>query len=438
MSGGAMPTLRRFSYRVVGLIAVGSLLGLSACAPEPDPTPEPSATATAAPETPEPAAYDGPLVFVGDQLDWLLLSADEVAGIVPTSAEFAEPSASLVQISDGWGAEITPEICSVLLMEASLGSVGARTLTWQAENDHEGRLSVLQFPTPAQAERRMDDYVDAAEQCSEFTFNQGASSFANALIDEDGVRSVAGSVIIGDSAEGWKNYYGIASVGNVLVEFTHSFTGESALDPEAAARALHDRLRQARDLLVGDLTANPPTSPAEPPAVDVSAAWADWPIDFGGVGPLRLGEDIDAAVATVPGAGVSAEEWSPNNRMLTSADGSARVQITAQEKGTAVATILVGKVALYGEPPVDGTGLPRADGVGIGDPIENAMTAFPEGTSVRVISAALHFYEVSTREGEVLLFHTDRDIATPGATIIGITAEDGTLRRELYIGAHLE
>lgn len=436
MSGRKVPPLRPFPRLVVGLVAVGSLFGLSACAPEPEPTPEP--TPTAALETPEPAAYDGPLVFVGDQLEWLLLSADEVAGIVPGSAEFADPSASLVQFSDGWGAEITPEICSVLLMEASLGSVGARSMTWQAENDREGRLSVLQFPTTAQAERRMDDYVDAAAQCSDFTFDRGASSFANALIDEDGVRAVAGSLVIDASAEGWKNYYGIASVGNVLVEFTHSFTGESALDPQAAARALHDRLRQARDLLVGDLTANPPPSPAAPPVVDASAAWADWPIDFSGVGPLRLGEDIDAAVATVPGAGVSAEEWSPNNRTLTSADGSASVQIIAQEKGTAVATILAGKVALYGEPPVDGATLPRAGGVGIGDPIEKAMTAFPEGTSVRVISAALHFYEVSTREGKVLLFHTDRDIATPGATIIGITAEDGTLRRELYIGAHLE
>lgn len=224
----------------------------------------------------------------------------------------------------------------------------------------------------------------------------------------------------------------------MLVEFSHSYAGDSVLDAEAAARALHDRAQQARELLVEDLTANPPVSPTEPPAANTSAPWSDWTIGFDGVGPLRLGDDIDAVVATVPDADVSAPEWAPDKRTLTSIDGSASLEVSAQEGGTAVATILAGKIALYGEPPVDGAALPRAGGVAVGDPIENAITAFPEGTSVRVVAAGLHFYEVSTREGRMLLFHTDHDIATPGALITGITAEDGTLRREYYFGAHLD
>ena len=433
MSGRGMPPMRSLMRLLVGMVAAGALLGLSACAPEPDPTPDP--TPTAAPETPEPTAYDGPLHFVGDQLDWFLLSADEIAAVVPGAAEFSEPSASLLQAADGFGATFDPETCGVFFLEASLGSIGARSITWQAENERQGRLSVLQFADEGQAERRMDDYVAASEQCATFTFDQSASSFDSAAIDEDDVRTVVGSIELGAPDSGFRHYFGIASVGNVLVEFWHSYTGDSVIDADAAARALQARAAQARDLLIGELTANPPATPTDPPAADAAAAWSDWAIGFDGVGPLRLGEDIDAAVATVPDADVSASEWPPDVRTLTNPDGSANLQVQAQEGGTAVATILAGKIALYGEPPVDGSGLPRAGAVGVGDPIESAMTAFPEGTSVRVVSAGLYFYEVSTREGRVILFHTDRDIATPGAVVIGITAEDGTARREYTLDA---
>ncbi|MFK0401816.1 hypothetical protein ACIQTT_05755 [Microbacterium sp. NPDC090225] len=433
MNGRTVPPTRSFTRLLVGMVAAGSLLGLSACAPEPEPTADPAPTA--APETPEPAAYDGPLHFVGDELDWFLLSADEIAAVVPGAADFSEPSASLLQVADGYGAMFDPETCGVFFLEASLGSIGARSITWQAENERQGRLSVLQFADEGQAERRMDDYVAASEQCATFTFDQSASSFDSAAIDEDGVRTVVGSIELGTPDSGFRHYFGIASAGNVLVEFWHSYTGDSVIDADATARALHARADQAQELLIGELTANPPAPPTEPPAADAAAAWSDWTIGFDGVGPLRLGDDIDTAVATVPDAEVSASEWAPDQRTLTSPDGSASLQVQAQEGGKAVATILAGKIALYGEPPVDGAVLPRAGEIRIGDPIENAMTAFPEGTSVRVVAAGLHFYEVATRGGRVLLFHADRDIATPGATVIGITAEDGTLRREYTMDA---
>lgn len=431
-----MPHARSFTKLVLGLVTAGALFGLSGCAPEPDSTPDP--TPTAAPETPEPAAYDGPLHFVGDELDWFLPSEDEIAAVIPGSADFAEPSASLLQIGDGDGAMFSPSICGTVQSEASLGSIGARSITWKAENERQGRLSVLQFADEGQAARRMDDYVAASEQCATFTFDQSASSFDSAAIDEDDVRTVVGSIELGTADSGFRHYFGIASVGNVLVEFWHSYTGDSLIDADAAARTLHARAAQAKELLIGELTANPPATPAEPPAADAEEAWSEWTIGFDGIGPLRLGEDIDAAMAAVPGTDISAAEWLSRPRTFVSPDGSASLVISAQEEGKAIASILVGKMSLYGEPSVDGAMLPRAAGVGIGDPIEKAMASFPDGTSVHVVAAGLDFYEVSTRDGRVLLFFTEHDIATPGAAIIGITAEDGTLRREHYFGAYLE
>ena len=96
-----MPHARSFTKLVLGLVTAGALFGLSGCAPEPDSTPDP--TPTAAPETPEPAAYDGPLHFVGDDLDCFLLSEDEIAAAIPGASAFAESSASLLPIGAGDG-----------------------------------------------------------------------------------------------------------------------------------------------------------------------------------------------------------------------------------------------------------------------------------------------------------------------------------------------
>lgn len=425
---------RSLTTSVLGVLAVGSLLVLSACAPEPAPTP----TATTAPETPAPEPYEGPLTFVGDELDWFLPSAEEIAATIPGAAGIGEPAPSLIQISDGFGAELDPEICVVFLSEASLGSIGARTITWtgSAGDTREGSFKVLQFADETQAQNRMDDYVEAAAACPEFILNGQASSYANTVIDEgDGVRAVAGALVLDDGGEeAFRSYHGVASVGNVLVEFWHPFEGDATMDTAAAAQLLRDRAHQASEQLVEELTANPPAE-REVPEADASAPWSAWEIGFDGVGPLRLGQDIGTVAATVPGAEFVEPADGIGQTQFVSQDGSARLEVLPQEEKTAVATILAGQIGTYGMPPVDGSVLPRAGGVGVGDPVTDAITAFPQGTAVRIVAAGLYQYEVSTRDGRVLLFHTDREVSEAGAMIVGITAEDGTLRRQFHYTA---
>lgn len=428
-----MSRSRPLSQTLVGIVTMGALLALAACAPEPEPTPTP--TATAAPETPEPEPYAGPLNFTGDELDWFLLTPDEIAATIPGADEIADPTASLIQISDGFGAELDPEICVVFLTEASLGSIGARTITWPgtAGDNRQGSFHVLQFADETQAQNRMDDYAAAAESCSEFTMNGQPSSYDHTAIDEgDGVRAIAGTLVLDGwnvDDQGFRSYYGIASVGNVLIEFWHPFEGEPALDTAAAAQLLNDRVQQAAAQLVEELTANPP-SERETAEVDASAPWSEWEIGFDAVGPLRLGEEIETVVAAAPGAEVVEPDRVGGEWELVSQEGSARLTLIPKEQGTVVASIRAGVIALYGEASVDGSVLPRVGDVGVGDPVTDAMAAFPEGTAVRIVAAGLYHYTVPTRDGHVLLFHTDREVSEDGAMIVGITAEDGTLRRE--------
>lgn len=152
----------RWSSRtVLGVLTAGAIIALSGCVPAPQATPKP----TPATESPAPAPYDGPTVFVGDQLDWFLPSADEIAGLLPDVGDVGSPSPSLIQISDGGGPELSPAICNLFLYEPSQASIGARSVTWTSSlpDGRDGWMHVLQFADEATAQGLMDRYVEVAK-----------------------------------------------------------------------------------------------------------------------------------------------------------------------------------------------------------------------------------------------------------------------------------
>ena len=424
-----------FGKGLIGTLSISAVIALSGCAPTPPPpTPKP----TAAPESPAPDPYDGPIAFVGDELDWFLLSAEEIAGVLPDVGEVSPAVASLVQVSDGGGYEPVPAICNAVYAEVSIGSIGARSVTWTSAlpEDRDGWFHVLQFADEEAATARMDQYVAAAEQCAEFQFG-GPSSFASSTVEgEGGVRAVAGSLILTyPEGGGHSQYKGYASVGNVIVEMWQPFTGDPRFDAEAAAALLRDRMSEARAKLVAALTADPP-APAETAApADPAAPWSEWEVTAAGVGPVRLGMELDAAIASVPDVTVEESAWPGGPTRLVSPDGSASLVLLTHEGGSVVAAVSVGDANVHGGRTHDGAALPSASGVKVGDPVSSAFSTFPEGTALRVVSSAEYFYEWSTREGVVLRFRLDRDSAQQSdAVITGITVEDATLDKPPVYG----
>lgn len=429
-----MPQARSATKLAFGLVAAGALFGLAACAPEPASTPVPPPTA--APESPEPEAYDGPLHFVGDELDWFLPSADEIRALLPGIADMSEPSSDLEQISDGGGPVPVPSICSVLSAEMSLGSIGARTLTWSVEGSDSavGRLHVLQFADEAQAEARMDQIRTATEQCASFVLEKESGFDAETVGDGEDVQAVAGTLTEGWVDGEWQYHKGYASMGNVIVELFQTGVDGSTIDAAAVASMLRDHTESARETLVEELTANPPVPAETPAAADPSAPWSAWEMTVEAVGPIVLGSDLDAALAAVPGAAAVEPEWAGSPWWLTSADGSASVGIWTDESGERVESVTVGVSNVYGEPVHDGGSLPSADGVRVGDPVSAAIAAFPEGTFVTVIASGEFFYESGDRDGGFVRFRADRDPADPAAVVTGIGVEDATLRSPLVFG----
>ncbi|WP_192576821.1 sensor domain-containing protein [Microbacterium algeriense] len=416
----------------VGVAAVGALLAMAGCAPAPQSTPTAQPTPS---ESATPDPYAGPLDFVGDELDWFLPAAAEIADMLPSVGDVSAPSSSLIAISDGGGPVASPAACNALLAEAALGSVGARTITWTtaARPERDGWLHVLQFADEAAAQARMDQYAQAADQCVEFEYEDASSFVSSSAEGEGGVRAIAGSLTVPrGSDDGWNQYKGYASVGNVIVSFWQPFGGEPDFDTAQAAALLRDRASEARAMLIDELTANPPTPAPTPAAADPSAPWGEWEISAAGVGPVPLGVDVAEAIAAVPGAHVEESDWGGPTRLIA-ADGSASLLLWADDDDV-VSGISVGAANVSGDRTHDGAALPAAGGVRVGDPVSAAIAAFPEGTTSRVVSSGEFFYESASRDGITLRFRADREATDPAAVITGILVEDAKLRTPLNFG----
>lgn len=414
-------------------IGIGTLVAVSACAPSPQTSSPPSPSPSQTTASPEP--YAGPIVFVGDELDAFALTPEEIVGILPEATDVGEPSPVLEQVSDGGALPADPLICDALYAEQSLGSVGARTIEWQVPTDPAngfGRMTIMQFADEAQAEGRMDQLLQAAEQCAEFA-KEGAITF-DAVIPEpsEDVRAFAGSLI--DAGLDWRSFSTFASTGNVIVQLWQPFTGERTFDAEAAALLLQSRAAEARSGLIEELTENPPVAETDPSG-DPGAVWSDWQIGVGGVGPLRLGDSVDSAIAAAGSdAQVVEPEYDGGPWTLVAPEETGTILVHPAEAGDAVWSITVGNDRSLGESVVEGTALPARGEIQVGAPAADAMSAYPGGTVVDVVSSSDHYYAVTTRDGQVFRFQADRGALEEGSTIVGITVEDATARTPLVFG----
>ncbi|MFJ4224442.1 hypothetical protein [Microbacterium sp. NPDC089695] len=423
---------RRHARRqgMIALALTGAMIALAGCAPEPDVQPTPTPTDSAV------VPYDGPVVFVGDELESFLLTPAEVAEAIPEATGVMNASAVLEQVSDGGGTAAVPAICDALFAEQSLGSVGARVTRWMTPSDPEygqGRVEVLQFADEQQARDRMDQLLQAAADCGQFTKEAPVTFDAEILDEVDGVRAFAGTLLDIDGGYDWRVFQAYAAVGNVVVMLNQPFTGDRTYDAQAAASLLQQRAGDARDALVADLTENPPV-PEEQPVTDAAQPWSEWAIGVDGVGPVLLGDAVDVAVAAAGGT-ATPPTFDRGPWIVENPEATASMLIQQAEDAETVWYVTVGtRRGESAETPQDGAALPALGDVRVGMPVSEAFAALPGGTIVDVASSGEDYYAVTTREGRLFRFDTEGDAADGTAIIIGITVEDATQRASLRFG----
>lgn len=424
---------RRRASVAASAVTLAALLTIVGCAPPSSPTPSPTAAPTTAAPTPEP--YAGPLLFVGDELDAFALTADEVAATFPGASDVGDLLPELEQISDGGGPDPIPVICWAPMVEQSLWSVAARTSTWSTPVPPlRGAQQVLQFGAEEQAAGRMDQLLSAAAQCGQFEFD-GPATFTTATADEvDGVRALAGVIDGGDEQYDVRMLVAFAQVGNVLVTAFQPFEGEPTFDPAAAAALLRDRAVEARTALIEKLTDEPPATPEPEQTADPAAPWSEWRITTGGIGPVRIGDDMKQALAAVAAADIVEPEFEGGTWKAVADDGVSTLFVQPSPDGATVAAVIAGAEYSHDGTAHDGAALPAAGEVRVGSLVDEARAAYPGGTTTHVVASGEDFYDIATRDGRLLRFRADRDAADPAAAIIGITVEDATLRRPLAFG----
>lgn len=395
-------------------IATISMLFLAGCTAEPTPTP----TEPAPVETTEPALYDGPSLFIGDELAWFVPDAAALMKLLPGAVDATEPSDQLTVISDGGGAGAVPSVCEVLAYEMQMDAISARTVEWAGEKSSDaagGKLTVMQYPSEEGVQSMFASLRSAVEPCADFQYS-GPSSFSQ-VVDLDGdIDVLTGFVSLSDGDWQWNAFYGYVAAGNVLVQLVHPADEGTEFDGEAIAALLSDVAEDADDKLRVKLTEHPP-SPEDGARDDPAAAWSDWQITANRIGPLRIGDPLEGALAAIPGVETQSEfgEWT-----LTDAEGDS-LALRSEDNAT-VTMLRAGAENLWStEDLVDGSALPSAEGVRIGDPASAAFDALPGGTHARVVASGQEQYWSATRDGNVIKFALDPTTPDdPNAAIVGI------------------
>jgi len=147
---------------IVGLLAVGggvwALAAVNAGAGT-DPSGSMSAGSATASTAP---MLDGPPVYVGDELAWLLPDDAELRSLFPGIGTIMR-GAELSGIGETEGAHPVPEDCWVWYWGDDWAVTGMRTASWDA-----GVVSVRGFPTPAEAEAFFASHRDTIGVCADF------------------------------------------------------------------------------------------------------------------------------------------------------------------------------------------------------------------------------------------------------------------------------
>lgn len=430
---------------LVGLAAAGCDSSEPAADPDPDPTAtDPSETASADPvetETPDPEIAP---VFVGEDLEKVILDADQVAAIFPSVTGVGEVSDYDPSVGETEGQIGDPATCMPLLWSSDWAlTVGVRSTAWTGADDvgNFGSEYAVQAPSIEQAEESIDWYRSASEGCTTFTPREDITDIVyewtpGAEETRDNVDVIVGTLAGGDGATASLQVQ--ARAGNALVSI--SVPAEDGADPQAIAAPVADALESAIGELTGDAASLPAT-----PAADGAAPLADWQAGSGGIGPIRIGDTIDDVQAAVDWLDEPVEG---DNYFVNANQASWSQEVDGGTLGITFTDDRVSAVTVQADydysaevADPDGSALPTAGGVRIGDTAVAASEAFPDGTVTYKLAPGVQQYGFADASGVLISFsapglaNQDDEFGTytlENGIITSITVEDTTTRVTMY------
>ncbi|MGO1545434.1 MAG: sensor domain-containing protein [Gulosibacter sp.] len=239
---------------ITASVVVGGVSGWALTGPLAEPNGSDSANGSDS----EAALHAVPEVFIGNELEALLLTDEEVASLFPETSNPEAASPVFWHAGESEGATGEPATCFPLIMNDAAAVVGAR------HQRHETALSdlsgggdrlhqyAMQYADISTADRMWEYYVDATSNCTEFNFMssdfyESTSTTPDVIYTQLAQESREDvEVIVGSLEMQYGSEIGIyAHTANTVVRI--SMPQETAMntDPEVIANTLADRLETA-------------------------------------------------------------------------------------------------------------------------------------------------------------------------------------------------
>lgn len=193
-------------------------------------------------------ALAGPPVYVGDELDWFLLTDEQVKTLAPGATDIKR-NAHFESVGETEGFHPSKDGCWFGDPYGSGSIVGVRVASWKGGSGPISSNEVFQFPSTDVADKYFRDWVDTAKACPNFDMLDAG----NAIISKE-TTSVTGSpaddlVVISrtsKSDQGNDAYaYAFALEGNVIL----SLYGTES-DAKRLADLARTQVTSARERLV--------------------------------------------------------------------------------------------------------------------------------------------------------------------------------------------
>lgn len=218
-----------------------------------DGTPSASGEASEAVDTERTLA--GPPVYIGDELDWLMLDDAQLAGFFPEATTITH-SELLGTVGESEGVFAEPEACGPWLRFDVSAIVGVRSAVWQTPDVADyasGRFVVRQFPNVDLAVQHFATYADSLDACSTYDVVQyGEDALERHTLNP---MSVSDTILLVDDTVTESVYEAanstrlLALEGNVVVAIDAPYATAGVDDPDALVQAVTERLAEARATL---------------------------------------------------------------------------------------------------------------------------------------------------------------------------------------------
>lgn len=195
----------------------------------------------------------GDPVYVGDELEWFLLTPDQRAILSPGGSQ-TETDASYLTSGESEGAHTDVEQCIRWILTDENSIVGVRRATWQPNGTPTRAFwSAFQFPADTHADAYYRSFADTVAGCGTFRLLSGTTAYRTIGLELAAGSTDGDTFVVRETDDGATTLRAFAREGNVVVAVSVPYYDSKTPDPNTYVSVLTDLTTQARARLTDEI-----------------------------------------------------------------------------------------------------------------------------------------------------------------------------------------